>query len=140
MAIVVRSVGATAAGLLVAFIVVIAVELFSSVVHPLPPDFGNTQEEMCRHVEHYPAWVLAVVVPAWAAVALAGTWTAGRVGNRGSAHFVGMLILAALVLNLSMLPYPLWFKAACLVAIPCGIVAGLYWSGRRVPAALRSTE
>src|SRR5215213_6175798 len=104
MSAVLRFVGAIVAGLLVAFLLVVAVELFGSVAHPLPADFGNTQEEMCQHVERFPAWVLAVVVPAWAAVALAGTCTAGRVGNRGSALLVGLLILAALVLNLSMLP------------------------------------
>ncbi|HEX2518177.1 MAG TPA: hypothetical protein VHK04_01370, partial [Castellaniella sp.] len=57
------------------------VELFSAVVHPLPEDFGGTTEELCRHVERYPPWVLALVVPAWAVTALVGTWTAKRMGN-----------------------------------------------------------
>lgn len=51
-------------------------EGFSAVVHPLPEDFGGTMEEMCRHVEKYPQWVLAVVVPMWAVAALVGTWMA----------------------------------------------------------------
>src|SRR5438045_1803118 len=57
---VLRTLAAVFAGLLVLFILVVAVELFSAVVHPLPEDFGGTTEEMCRHVERYPQWVLAV--------------------------------------------------------------------------------
>lgn len=140
MAAVLRAVGAIIAGILVAFILVVAVEIFSAVVHPFPPDFGGTTDEMCQHVERYPHWVLAVAVAAWAGTALAGTWTAGRLGNRGCALFVGLLLLTALVFNISMLPYPIWFKIANLIAIPCAIVSGLYLSSRRNTAALNITE
>ncbi|MEX2317461.1 MAG: hypothetical protein WD669_09940 [Pirellulales bacterium] len=140
MATVVRAVGAVVAGMLVAFILVIAVELFSAVVHPFPPEFGETMEEICKHVERYPHWVLAVAVPAWAGTALAGTWIAGRLGNRVSAVFVGLLLVAAVICNTTMLPYPIWFKIACWIAIPCAIVSGLYLSRRRNVAALNIAE
>jgi hypothetical protein len=135
-----RTTGAIMAGMLVAFLLVVAVELFSSVVHPLPSDFAGSTEEMCRHVERYPHWVLAVVVPAWAGAALASTWIAGRLGNRRCALLIGLLLLIGLVFNISMLPYPIWFKVASLIMIPCAIVAGLYWSGRRNAAASNATE
>ncbi|MGD9720172.1 MAG: hypothetical protein AB7O59_07935 [Pirellulales bacterium] len=140
MATVLRAVGAIVAGMLVAFALVVAVELFGAVVHPVPPDFGGTMEEMCQHVERFPQWVLAVVVPAWAGTAFASTWIAGRLGNRGCALLVGLLLLAALVFNVSMLPYPIWFKIACLIAIPCAVVFGLYLSSRRSAAALNMTQ
>jgi hypothetical protein len=136
MAPVLRSVAAFVAGIVVAFLLVVAVELFGAVVHPVPPDFRGTTEEMCRHVERYPHWVLALVVPAWGATAFAGAWVAGRLGNRGCALLVGLLIVAALVLNISMLPYPIWFKAANLIVIPCAIVAAVYLAGRRPTATL----
>lgn len=139
MATVFRVVGAIVVGMFVAFILVIAVEFFSAIVHPLPADFGGTTEEMCKHVERYPHWVLAVVVPAWAATAFAGTWIAGRLGNLGSGIFIGAFLLAAVVFNISMLPYPIWFKIACLIAIPCGILLALYLLSRNVPA-LHVTE
>ena len=113
------------AGLLLAFVLIVAVELFSAVVHPLPEDFGGTKEEMCRHVERYPPWVLAVVVPAWALTALAGVWLAQRVGNRFASTVVGLLLLTALVFNVSMLPYPTWFKIAVLLAVPLAMVIGI---------------
>lgn len=110
--------------MLVLFALVVAVELFSAVVYPFPADFGGTEEEICRHVEKYPTWVLAVVVPAWAFAALAGTWTARRIGGLYPASIVGLLLLAGLVCNVSMLPYPMWFKIASLMAIPAAAFAG----------------
>jgi hypothetical protein len=127
----IRTLAAILAGLLASFVLVIAVELFSAVVHPLPEDFGGTTEAMCQHVARYPHWVLAVVVPAWAVAAFASTWTARRIGNVYSAALVGLLVLAALVFNISMLPYPTWFKIANLLIIPIAILAGARPSTRR---------
>jgi len=121
---VLRALAAVLAGFLASFLLVVGVEFFGAVVHPLPEGFTGTPEEMCRHVERYPPWVLAVAVPAWAVAAFVGTWTARRIGNLYSAATVGLLILAALILNISMLPYPIWFKIANLIAIPTALVAG----------------
>jgi hypothetical protein len=130
-----RALAAVVVGLLLSFILVVAVELFSGVIHPLPEGFGGTSEEMYRHVQRYPPWVLAVVVPAWAVAALVGTWTAGRIGNLYSSATVGLLLLAALVFNISLLPYPLWFKIANLLAIPIAAIAGTGLSMRPKTAA-----
>ncbi len=119
-----RTLAANVAGLLVLFVLLVAVELFSSVVHPLPKNFGGTKEEMCLHVARYPQWVLASVVPLWAFAAFAGAWTARRIGNPFSAALVSLLTFAALVANIAMLPYPLWFKAATLIVIPCALLVG----------------
>ena len=140
MATLLRTLGAIAAALIVGFALVVGVELFSEVVHPFPAGLEKTEAEICRHVERYPAWVLAVAAPMWGATALASTWVAGRLGNRGAAIFVGLLLCAALALNLSMLPYPIWFKAACLILIPLAVVGGAVWSkGRGATAVVQVT-
>ena len=69
-------------------------------------------------------------MPAWAVTALASTWLAGRLGNRACAAFIGLLLLAAVVANIAMLPYPAWFKVATLIAIPAAVFAGDYLSRR----------
>jgi hypothetical protein len=125
---------AVVAGMVVAFVLIIAVEMFSDIVHPLPADFGGTQAEMCQHVARYPQWVLAVVVPMWAVSAFAGTWIAARIGGLYSALFVGVLLFAGLVLNISMLPYPMWFKIADLLAIPAAVFVGIRLARRPKPA------
>lgn len=118
-------------GLILAFGLIVGVEGYSAVVHPFPAGVEQTSEAICRHVEQYPRWILASVVPMWGAAALAGTWVAGRIGSLYSAGFVGLLLLSALVLNLAMLPYPAWFRGACLIAVPAAIVAGGRFSRRR---------
>jgi hypothetical protein len=37
---------------------------------------------------------------------------------------VGLLLLVALVFNISSLPYPMWFKIGCLLLIPVALIAG----------------
>jgi hypothetical protein len=88
-------------------------------------------EEMCLHVERYPQWVLALVVPIWGGIAFVSTWISGRLGNRFCALFIGLLLLAAVIFNLSELPYPIWFKILNLLAIPCAILLGYRLSARR---------
>lgn len=120
-----RTVAGLLAGLALAFLLVVAVEMFSAVVHPVPEDFGGTTGEMCQHVERYTQWVLAIVVPMWAFTAFAGVWIAQKVGNVYSAAIVGLLIPASLVLNLSMLPYPIWFKIAILLAVAAAMLIAI---------------
>ena len=118
----IRVFGAIVGAIAASFALLIAVELFSSVVHPFPPDFDGTPEEMCAHVAWYPHWVLAAVVPMWGGTAFVGTWIAGRFGNRISAIFLALLLLAAVTLNLVMLPYPLWFKISQPLAILIAVI------------------
>ena len=126
----VRGLLAVVAGMGLAFALVVAVEWFSSVVHPLPADFdGNIPE----HVRRYPGWVLAVVVPMWAATAAAATWVASRIGGRLTGALVTLLLASALAYNLSMLPYVTWFKIAMPAAFAAACLLGIRY-GRRAPS------
>lgn len=129
-----RIVGAIVAAIATALGLLIAVELFSSIVHPTPPDFKGTPEEMCAHVARYPHWVLAAVVPMWGITAFVSTWLAGRLGKRGCAIFLALLLLAAVVFNIAMLPYPTWFKIVQPAAILIAVAYGYRLSNRRKPA------
>jgi hypothetical protein len=136
MATVLRIAGAIIAAIGTALVLLMAVELFSSVVHPVPPDFQGTMEEMCLHVERYPHWVLAAAVPMWGFTALASTWVAGRLGNRGCALFAGLLLLGALTGNILMLPYTVWFKVVMPIVLLAGVVCGFAVLPRRKVAAV----
>ena len=126
MAKVIRAVLSIVAGLTLGGGLVVAVEVFSNVVYPLPPDFKGSQEEMCAHVAAYPQWILAVVVVAWSATALASTWVATRLGGRIPGVVVGLLLILAVASNVAMLPYVLWFKVAVLVCVPIACLLGIY--------------
>lgn len=112
-------------GMVVAVALLIGVELFSAVVHPFPEDFGGTQEEMVAHVARYPQWVLAVCVPMWGLTAYLSTWVARRIGGFAAALAIGLLLVAAVVCNVSMLPYPIWFKIVSVGVIAAAVVAGV---------------
>ena len=129
-----RAIAGIILGTIVAFVLIIAVELFSSVVYPIPAGLEQTMENICKHVENYPAWVLAAVIPMWAATVFLSTWIAGKIGNIVPAMVVGLLLLAAVIFNMSMLPYPLWLELANLVMCPLAIVAGSWLSLHRLSA------
>ena len=121
----VRTLLGVVAGMALAFALVVAVEFFSSVVHPFPADFdGNIP----AHVRRYPGWVLAVAGLMWGAAAAAATWVASRIGGRLAGAVVTLLLASALAFNMSMLPYVMWFKiampAAFFVACLLGIRTG----------------
>lgn len=119
---------AVVAALLVAFALVVAVEGFSAIVHPFPADFDGSYAQMLEHVARYPAWVLAVASLMWAGIVLLCTWMATRFGSaRHRAHgvVVGAILLAAVVFNMAMLPYPLWFEVANVILFPLATYCGV---------------
>ncbi|MFO1019543.1 MAG: hypothetical protein U0903_02405 [Planctomycetales bacterium] len=118
-------------GVVTAIVLLIAVEGFSAVVHPFPEGFQGTREEICRHVEKYPAWILEVVIPMWAGIGFLSTWVTARIGNLYSGIFVGVQFLAAVIVNVVMLPYPLWFKAGMPLATFIAIVLAVRLTLRR---------
>lgn len=119
-----RTLLAVLAGMALAFALVVAVEILSALVHPLPKDFNG---DIPAHVRRYPPWVLAVVVPLWSATA-AAAWVAARIGNRIAGIVVSLLLAWALVFNLTHLPYVLWFKVAMLIAFPFACYLGVHWA------------
>lgn len=118
-----------AVGLALAFGLVVALELASAMIHPLPADFDGTMEEMCAHVARYPDWVLGVVVAAWSATAFVAAWTATRLGSARAGIPVVLLLALAISYNVTMLPYATWFKVAMPTCFPVacclGVLGGL---------------
>jgi|CXWL01.1.fsa_nt_gi xanthine/uracil permease len=138
----VRSVGAVLVGLAVAMVLIVAVEVGSSILHPFPPGVDPHDYEACKaHVARYPQWILALAALAWGLTTFVSAWLATRLGSgRHRAHgfVVGLILLALAVMNMSMLPYPLWFWAANLILFPPGFYYGAKLGGPR-PATGRGT-
>src|SRR5690606_28547784 len=132
--------GAVVAGFFVTGLLAAGVELLGMVIHPFPGDFGGTPEEVVRHVEVYPAWGLAVAVVLWGVAAFAGTWTAGHLGGRWCALLLGLLLLAAVILNISMLPYPVWFMVASVLLMLAATAFGHRYSSRPTTSVVSTGE
>ena len=123
-----RSIGAVVASLALAVALIVAIEGISAVFHPFPPGVDGSDCEACKaHVARYPHWLLGVAVIAWGLTTLLSTWLATRLGAfRHPAHgvAVGLLLFLAVIANLLMLPYYLWFELVNLVTIPLAIYFG----------------
>ena len=132
----IRTLFAVVVGMALALALVVAVELFSAVVHPIPADFNGNMGE---HVRRYPHWVLGVVVLAWGATSTAATWVASRVGNRLAGSVVALLLAWALIFNLTMLPYTMWFKVVMFSVFPVACLLGI-WHGKRFPSPVAHTD
>jgi hypothetical protein len=131
----IRTLVAVVAAMALACALVVAVEWFSAIVHPIPADFDGNMGE---HVRRYPYWVLGVVVLAWGATSTAATWVASRVGNRLAGSVVALLLAWALIFNLTMLPYTTWFKVVMFCVFPVTCLLGIRY-GKRLPPSIAHT-
>ena len=123
---------AVVSGLALALALVVGVELFSALVHPMPADL---EENIPEHVRRYPNWVLGVVVLAWGATSTAATWVASRLGGRLAGTVVALLLAWALIFNVSQLPYTMWFKIVMIGVFPIACLVGITSGTRRRPLA-----
>lgn len=114
-----RSIGAIIVGLAVGVVVVTGVEALSSTFYPLPPGVDPTDPEALKpYLAQFPLGAFLFVLAAWGLGSFLGAWLATRLGpGRHRAHglSVGVLLLAAGVANMLMLPHPVWFWVAALV-------------------------
>ena len=137
---VVRSAVAVLLGLLAAMFFIIGVEGVCSILYPFPPGVDPSDLEACRaHVATLPASAFLIAVAGWALATFAGSWVATRLGAaRHPAHGIvlGAVLLAAAVVNMLMLPYPIWFWILNLVVFPTCFCAGARL-GRGRPSAGR---
>ena len=125
---IIRTVFAVILSILVAFGFAVAIEGVSSILHPWPEDFAGTAEEIARQVETYPAWVLVLLGGVgYGATMLICTFIATRIGhNRNPWHGygIGLFLFAMVILNLTMLPYPIWYWVLLFTALPLAAYFG----------------
>ena len=120
-----RSIGAIFASLIVAMVLIVAVEVVTTIFHPFPAGADTTDHEVVEaHVEKFPPWVLGIAVVGWGVTTFVSAWIATRLGAvRHPAHgiAIGSLLLLAAAFNMFMLPYPVWFELATLLILPLAI-------------------
>ncbi|MBX7167206.1 MAG: hypothetical protein K1X74_12830 [Pirellulales bacterium] len=131
---VIRSVVAIVLALAVAFGLVIAVEYIGTILHPLPAGFDPNDAEACRaYAARLPTSALVVAVVGWALAVGGSSWIATRLGAaRHPAHgiAIGLLLFAAALANMAMVPYPFWFRAVNTVLLPLCLILGARWARR----------
>lgn len=136
-----RKILGVVAGLVVAVVVIAVIEGISTVIYPPPADLDfNDAEAMSAYVRQLPLGAKLLVLLAHGV----GTFLAGVVCGLvvGQRWLVGAVIISGLflltgVLNLMMIPHPVWFALVDVPVLGLGAVAGmLAASAMRRPAAV----
>lgn len=120
----VRSVVSTMAGVVVAVIVVMIVEMTGHAIYPPPEGIDVTDPaDQARLMEVIPAGAKVAVVMAWFLGALAGAWVALRMsGNVLTGWLVGILMVAAGLWTTQMFPHPTWMLVSAVVLPLLGVL------------------
>ena len=128
-----RNAGAIVLSLVVAMALIILVEVVTLQLHPFPPDLDTTDHEMiAAHVARFPDRVLAIGLAGWGLTVFVSSWIATRLGSgRHPAHgiAIGLILFLAAAFNMSLLPYPIWFKTANWLVLPASIYAAVRLGG-----------
>lgn len=124
------------AGVVLAFAVMMALEMVSFAVFPPPAGLDPADpEDLKRIVAATPMTAKAWVVSGWFAAAAAGGWLARRLSRKEWAGWViAGLILIGGVANIMMIPHPLWMQIA---AVAAPLLGG--WIVTRLPVGGSAT-
>ena len=118
------------AGVVLAFAVMMALEMASFAVFPPPAGLDPADpEDIKRIVAATPMAAKSWVVFGWFASAVAGGWLARRLARKDWAGWViaGLIVLGGIA-NVMMIPHPLWMQIA---AVAAPLVGG--WIVTRLP-------
>lgn len=119
------------AGVALAFVVMMALEMVSYAAFPPPAGLDPSDpDDVRRIVASASLAAKSWVVFGWFAAALAGGWLARRLSRRDWAGWViaGLIVLGGIA-NVLMIPHPLWMQIG---AVAAPLLAG--WLVTRLPA------
>ena len=121
------------AGVVVAFLCVFAVEWVGHSLFPPPAGLNiNDTADQARLMDSIPAAAKAIVLLGWFIGALAGASTANRIAcNRIAGWIVAMLVIAAGVATMLMVPHPAWMWAGGILLPLLAAWIALRLTGRR---------
>lgn len=122
-------------GVVVAVVVTMLAQMVVHAVYPPPPGDYTKMEVARAAIEQAPALSLIGVILGYGLAAFVGGWVASLVARRGGWHawVPAVFLLASTLLNVFLLPHPVWFPATAILTI----LAGAWVSGRFAP---RSAE
>lgn len=140
-----RNILAVIAGLVAGIIVISIVEFLGHGVYPLPTDIDPTDEAAMQEVMmKAPVGALLLVIVAYVFGSFAGglvaSWLSRSTPMR-NAIIVGILLLVAGVVNVFMIPHPVWYLVLSLaVYLPFAYLGGKLGLKLRKPANTESTN
>ncbi|MEZ6043260.1 MAG: hypothetical protein R3C20_22415 [Planctomycetaceae bacterium] len=129
----VKRIAATLAGLLIGGIAVGLIESISSAIYPPPEGFDfNNPQQLAEFAAQLPTGAFVIVLLAWCAGAFIAGFVARRLAPSRSLMppvIALLILLAATIFNLAMIPHPIWMWIAGVVVWPLFGVAGMLAAG-----------
>ena len=134
-----KNIAAGIAGVVVAGVLVMLIEMLGHAVYPVPPELDLTDLDVMRsYIAGLPAGAFLFVAAGWFAGTLGGILTACRIGTARPMIFTmvlsGFMLLGA-AYNLAMIPHPLWFSITGIAGILVAAWLGLTLSTNKDEAA-----
>jgi hypothetical protein len=119
------------AGMVTAWVVIMACQFASGLLYPPPPGMDLRQpEQLAAFIAQAPPAAMAIVVASWVLGAGMGGWVAAKIARAHplfAALLIGLLVLAGVVANNTMIPHPTWMTAlGVLLPVPAA------WLGARM--------
>lgn len=126
-----RTILAVLAGVVCAWLVIMACEFAGARLHPPPAGLDlRDPQQLAAFIAAAPAAAMALVLAGWTLGALLGGWVAAKLSRRhrrGAALAVGAVVLAGVIANAFLIPHPTWFTAlGVLLPLPAA------WLGSRL--------
>lgn len=116
-----RKIVAVVLGVVVAVVLIIAIEALGHSVYPPPANMDiSNPEAMQAYVMSAPIGALLLVLAAWLVATLVGGLLACFIAREAPLVYsaiVGGLVLLGTIINLMSIPHPLWFSAISVLAI-----------------------
>lgn len=127
-----RIIGGIIAGVAAAVAVILLIETVGHLAFPLPDDLAlRDPESVAQPVQAMPVAAKLIVVFAWFSAALAGGYVAKRICGRWWAAWpIAALVALAGIVNVMMIPHPVWMQIASVIA---PLIGGLL-AGHLIPA------
>ena len=135
---------AVIAGLVIAFVLILLVEKIGHTIYPPPADLDFSDPDAVRpYIATLPVFALLFPMFAWFIGTFVGSVVACLLGTARPIVFagvVGVLVLAATIANLIVIPHPLWFSILSLIGIVVSAwLAVVAASARELPAPERDS-
>lgn len=117
----IKNILAIVAGLAAAFAVVSLVQRVSHILNPLPSGLDvNDTEQLGAYIASAPLSALLFVLASYYLGTIIGIKVANWIAPTGTVRnglVIGVLMLAATIANVIMIPHPLWFSVAAVGGI-----------------------
>ena len=119
------------AGMVTAWLLIMVCQFASGLLYPPPPGMDLRQpEQLAAFIAQAPVAAMVLVVVSWVLGAFIGGWVAAKVAREHplfAALMIGVLVLAGVVANNTMIPHPLWMTVlGVLLPLPAA------WLGARM--------